>query len=112
MARPRSSERLAAESLAAELAGAGASPHTVKRAIAPFYHLSPRTLDRIMEGYAYNPCETLSRSIERLKRLALLAEQDGDYKAAGAIHAQIRMSTESLELMFRREAKSLQEMDF
>lgn len=114
MARPRSAERQAAESLAAELAGAGASPATIRKSLAPFYQLSPRTFDRIMSEatYSYNPAETLTRSVERLKRLALLAEQEGDYRAAAAIHAQLRQTIESLDLLFRREAKAQDYGDF
>ncbi len=93
MARPASEAR----KLAGELASAGVPGAIIRSAIGDTYHIHRSTLSRIMND-TKSQITTLEVALERLKRIAIRAEAEGNHSAAIAAHRAIRETLRELRL--------------
>lgn len=101
MARPISPAR----QCATELAEAGVPDAIIRTAIADSFNVHRTTLARIMHD-TKTQVATLETALERLKRIAIRAEAEGNHSAAIAAHRAIRETLRELRL-----ARSFEELE-
>lgn len=101
MARPQSPAR----QCATELANAGVPDAIIRTAIGESFPIHRTTLARIMNDTKIQVA-TLETVLERLKRIAIRAETEGNHSAAIAAHRAIRETLRELRL-----ARSFEELE-